>query len=86
MCMPRISLYKPEKGKDYDFIDRQINEMFTVGGTDLYIHKYVGTDDGDVVKNETQIQDLLFLRKQRQKIRRRHLYTSWHLQCPRQRF
>jgi len=59
--MPRISLYKPEKGKDYDFIDRQINEMFTVGGTDLYIHKYVGTDDGDVVKNETQIQDLLFL-------------------------
>jgi len=59
--MPRISLYRPEKGKDYNFIDRQIDEMFTVGGTDLYIHKYVGTDDGEVVKDETQIQDLLFL-------------------------
>jgi len=59
--MPRLSLYKPEKGKDYSFIDRQINEMFTVGGTDFLIHKYIGTDDGEVVKDETQIQDLLFL-------------------------
>src|SRR6056300_1494510 len=61
MCMPRISLYKPEKGKDYEFLDRQIEEMFTVGGTDVYIHKYIGTDDGTTVKDERQIQDLLFL-------------------------
>jgi hypothetical protein len=58
--MPRLSLYKPEKGKDYEFLDRQILEMFTVGGTDILIHKYVGTDDGTTVKDETQIQDVIF--------------------------
>ena len=70
--MPRISLYKPEKGKDYNFIDRQIFEMFTVGGTDLNIHKYLGPenpDDADATADKpqydavatTNIQDLLFL-------------------------
>jgi hypothetical protein len=58
MYMPRLSLYKPERGADYKFLDRQINEMFTVGGTDLFIHKYIGTSDE---KDETQIQDMLFL-------------------------
>jgi hypothetical protein len=59
--MPRLSLYKPERGQDYTFIDRQISEMFQVGGTDVYLHKYVGTNDGTTVKDHTQIQDLLFL-------------------------
>ena len=70
--MPRLSLYKPEKSKDYSFLDGIIYEQFTVGGTDLLIHKYLGpknpTDENataeqkqyDVVK-ETNIQDLLFL-------------------------
>ena len=40
--MPRLSLYRPEKGADYRFIDRQISEMFQVGGTDVYLHKYLG--------------------------------------------
>ena len=72
MCMPRLSLYKPQKGNDYNFIDKQILEMFTVGGTDLHLHKYLGAenpseDDAtadqpryDAVK-ETNIQDMLFL-------------------------
>ena len=72
MYMPRISLYKPERGNDYHFLDRQIQEMFTVGGTDVNIHKYIGPENPaegsgtadqptyDVVK-ETNIQDLLFL-------------------------
>ena len=70
--MPRLSLYRPEKTKDYSFIDSIIHEQFTVGGTDFNIHKYLGPkntleDDAtaeqpvyDVVK-ETNIQDLLFL-------------------------
>jgi hypothetical protein len=61
MYMPRLSLYKPERGADYKFLDRQINEMFTVGGTDLFVHKYIGTDDGTTEKDHTQIQDMLFL-------------------------
>ncbi len=68
--MPRLSLYKPERGQDYKFMDRQISEMFQVGGTDVYLHKYLGpklkdegTADQPVYSDvkETNIQDLLFL-------------------------
>lgn len=69
--MPRLSLYRPEKTQDYKFLDRTINEMFTVGGTDLYIHKYLGPAEQGPSKDFTQpqynnldptnIQDLLFL-------------------------
>jgi len=72
MYMPRLSLYKPEKGKDFEFIDNRIYEMFTVGGTDVHIHKYLGpkqVDSADATADqpaynvvaETNIQDLLFL-------------------------
>ena len=70
--MPRLSLYKPEKGKDYEFLDKTITEMFTVGGTDVFIHKYLGPsnpDEADATPSqprynavkETNIQDMLFL-------------------------
>jgi hypothetical protein len=69
--MPRISLYKPEKGNNYRFIDRQISQMFQVGGTDCYVHKYLGsnTDEENATADQphyattavTNIQDLLFL-------------------------
>ena len=70
--MPRLSLYKPERGNDYAFIDKQVLEMFTVGGTDIHIHKYLGTENpssADATADqpqynavaETNIQDLLFL-------------------------
>ena len=50
--MPRLSIYKPEKGNDYKFFDRNIKEMFTVGGTDLFFHKYLGPyDQGDTNKD-----------------------------------
>ncbi len=68
--MPRLSLYKPEKGNNYRFIDRQISMMFQVGCTDVHVHKYLGPKNPlegtadqpiyDVIK-ETNIQDLLFL-------------------------
>jgi hypothetical protein len=75
--MPRLSLYRPERGNDFKFIDRQISEMFAIGGTDFYLHKYLGvksseanasavtpfyTKDGDTASYDpTQIQDLLLL-------------------------
>jgi hypothetical protein len=77
VSMPRLSIYKPEKGNDYKFLDRNINEMFQVGGVDIFYHKYIGPyDQGATNKdgpasptlpnyegatNETTIQDLLFL-------------------------
>ena len=72
MYMPRLSLYKPNKSNDYEFLDRQINEMFTVGGTDIHVHKYLGPESPSEedatadqpkrdILDETNIQDLLFL-------------------------
>jgi len=50
--MPRLSIFKPEKGNDYKFFDRNIKEMFVVGGTDLHFHKYIGPyDQGDTNKD-----------------------------------
>ena len=40
--MPRLSMYRPEKGNDFKFLDRAINEQFQVGGTDVFVHKYLG--------------------------------------------
>ena len=40
--MPRLSLYRPNRTADYQFFDRTIKEMYTVGGVDVYIHKYMG--------------------------------------------
>ena len=71
--MPRLSLYRPEKGNDFKFLDRVINEEFQVGGTDVFIHKYLGPsnpEDGEssaITPNQTGdipefgIQDLLLM-------------------------
>jgi hypothetical protein len=69
--MPRLSLWRENKGNDYKFFDRRISEMFTVGGTDVHIHKYLGpitdgtgtsaTEPGYLNDSVKNIQDLLFL-------------------------
>jgi len=69
--MPRLSLYKPTKSNDFRYLDRTIKEMFTVGATDLLVHKYLGPQNTGPSSDLTQpqittpdplaIQDLLFL-------------------------
>lgn len=75
--MPRLSLYRPNRTRDYQFLDRTISEMYTVGGLDIYIHKYMGpqpggedsalSGNGDATQpiydtlNPLNIQDLLLL-------------------------
>lgn len=71
--MPRLSLFRPEKGNDFRFLDRVINEEFQIGGTDVYIHKYLGPvnpaegESSPAVPNnnkdipELGIQDLIFM-------------------------
>ena len=44
--MPRLSLYRPNKTNDYRFFDKTISEMYTVGGLDIYVHKYLGPKTG----------------------------------------
>lgn len=70
--MPRLSLYRPNKTKDYEFLDKVIYEQFSIGGTDINVHKYLGPEnptDADATASEpqynavkeTNIQDMLFL-------------------------
>ena len=70
--MARLSLWKDGRhSNDYKFIDRRISEMFTIGGTGILIHKYLGTHEQtgstDATKpvytnqSELNIQDLLFV-------------------------
>ena len=71
--MPRLSLWKDgQHSNDYKFFDRRISEMFTLGGTGILCHKYLGTFSGNIADatptnpyyNNTSaqnIQDLLFL-------------------------
>jgi hypothetical protein len=70
--MARLSLWKDGKhSNDYKFLDRRISEMYTIGGTGILVHKYLGPIDqgasGDATKpsyasqSEKNIQDLLFL-------------------------
>ena len=72
--MPRLSMYRPEKGNDFKFLDRAINEQFQVGGTDVFLHKYLGPAapaEGEATPStpdqsgssipELGIQDLLFM-------------------------
>jgi len=64
-------MWRPEKGADYRWIDRQMSEMFVVGGTDVAVHKYLGPIDQGPTGDATQpsyaeqspanIQDILFL-------------------------
>jgi hypothetical protein len=70
--MPRLSLWKDGKhSNDYKFIDRRISEMFTIGGTGIVLHKYLGpieqtgstdaTQPDYINQSEQNIQDLLWL-------------------------
>ena len=70
--MPRLSLWKDgAHTNDFKFFDRRISEMFTVGGTGINVHKYLGIigqgSSTDASQPQTTqddplaIQDFLFL-------------------------
>lgn len=70
-------MWRPNRTNDYRYFDKTISEMYTVGGLDIYVHKYLGpkTGQGDSalsgnydatqpnysVENPLFIQDLLLL-------------------------
>lgn len=70
--MPRISMWQNgAHTNDFKFFDKRIHEMFTVGGTGINVHKYVGIIDQGASNDASQprttendplaIQDFLFL-------------------------
>ena len=55
--MPRLSLWKDGRhSNDYKFIDRRMSEMFTVGGTGILVHKYLGTNEQNLTKSTNAAQ------------------------------
>ena len=50
--IPKISLYRPEKGNNFKYLDRVIEQQFQFGGTDIFVHKYLGPVD-PLVGNST---------------------------------
>ena len=42
--MPRLSMWRENHTNDYRFFDKVISEQFTVGGTGVLLHKYLGTN------------------------------------------
>lgn len=66
-------MYRPNRTADYQFFDRTISEQFTVGGVDIYVHRYLGPimpdDEGNSdatlpkydQSNPLFIEDLLLL-------------------------
>lgn len=68
--MPRLSLWRENRSNDYKFFNDRAREQFTIGGTGINIHKYLGSESGDGTSptepsydtlSELNIQDLLFL-------------------------
>ena len=70
--MPRISMWKEgTHSNDFKFFDRNIKEQFTVGGTGIHVHKYLGVMNQGPSTDLSQpqaaeddplaIQDFLFL-------------------------
>jgi len=64
-------MWRPNRTNDYRFFDRTISEMYTVGGVDVYIHKYLGPKTGegedpgsgnyDATQPNYETQDPLFI-------------------------
>ncbi len=62
--MPRISLWNPVKGQDFDYADKAIGESFRISGDGILVHMYEGPEidsTGSTNTDITSIQDVLFL-------------------------
>lgn len=62
--MPRISLWNPQKGSDFNFTDRVVGEALRISGDGILVHMYEGPaidSNGSTDTSLTSIQDVLFL-------------------------
>lgn len=51
--MPRLSMWRENHSNDYKFFDKRISEEFTIGGTGVLLHKYLGPISQSVAYNTT---------------------------------
>ncbi len=64
--MPRLSLWRERHSNDYRFIDRRISEEFTIGGTGVYLHKYLGAENAPASYTLTTTADIADTNQQQQ--------------------
>lgn len=63
--MPPLTMWKGVnvKTNDYKFFDRQVSEMFRIGGTEFWVHKYLGPKEqpasGDATQPEVKDDDIM---------------------------
>lgn len=51
--MPRLSMWRQQHSNDYKFQDRRASEIYTIGGTDVFVHRYVGPHANSQVQSVT---------------------------------
>lgn len=39
-------MWRPNRTRDYQYLDRIISERYTIGGLDIYVHRYMGPQTG----------------------------------------
>jgi hypothetical protein len=55
--VPRLSVWKDGvHSNDYKYFDRKISELFTVGGTGILVHKYLGVTEQNTSKTTNAAQ------------------------------
>lgn len=54
--MPRLTFWKDRKSNNYKFFDKTIKKAFDIGGTPVYVHKYLGPIDPENVKAKSRIK------------------------------
>jgi hypothetical protein len=55
--VPRLSVWKDGvHSNDYKYFDKKISELFTVGGTGILVHKYLGTNEQNTTKTTNAVQ------------------------------
>lgn len=57
--MPKLSLWRNNKGNNYRFIDHHVRQQFDIGGAQVYVHKYLGPiETGDTSSEIREKGDL----------------------------
>lgn len=70
--MPKISMWHPNRNRDYQFADAALGESIQIGGVGVLIHKYLSAGDNDKL---TAIQDMIFL-ENRDRHYETHVYET----------
>lgn len=56
--MPKLTLWREQRGNDWNFIDNASREIIEIGGVGIIVHRYLGPSSGG---GATTIEDVVFM-------------------------